>query len=241
MGCRVPWMESSLQEPLPAGSAEGHPVVFFPGLGMTNLPFAWLMQYARSLGHEALPWGEGVNLGPRQGLLKACCERIERLAHQRGQAVSLVGWSIGGVYVREIARRIPGSVRCVVTLGAPFAPHPVTAQTRELFVTSATRSLDDEEQMLRLAETPPVPTTSVYSRFDLVVPWQASLNPVGERCENVEVVSSHIGLAFHPGVYLVMADRLAQDPLKWCPFAIEGFNHWVFARPAAWELRREWR
>jgi pimeloyl-ACP methyl ester carboxylesterase len=107
--------------------------------------------------------------------------------------VSLVGWSLGGVHALELARRRPDAVRSVITLGSPLSGRRFP---------------------------PAIPTTSVYSRSDAIVPWRMSLLPARERSENVEVRGSHLGLGHNPMVAVVVADRLAQRVGSWKPFRV---------------------
>jgi len=125
--------------------------------------------------------------------------------------VSLVGRSRGGIIAREATRMEPHSVRTVVTLGSPFA---VPAATN---VVSSWRSITGErftapspEQTRRLADPLPVPSTSIFSRSDGVVAWQASVMDEHPLGENIEVQTSHTGMALHPAVRYAVFDRLAQ-------------------------------
>ncbi len=135
--------------------------------------------------------------------------------------MTLVGWSLGGLYAHELARRFPGSVRQVITLGSPV-------QVAGRRGRSASESFD-RLAPLRITSARPVrpwreagsfrvPATSVYSRGDGLVPWRACRLPAGSRCENVEVVGSHAGLGHNPMVLHVLADRLAQRDGSWEPF-----------------------
>jgi hypothetical protein len=138
------------------------------------------------------------------------------VAERLGRKVSLIGWSLGGIYAREIARRRPAAVRQVITLGTPFAgsgEHTNVGWIYKLLSGHSPRI--DPALTARLRATPPVPTTSIYSRTDGVVAWQACLEARGPRAENVEVEASHIGLVCHPKVWRVVADRLAQPEGHW--------------------------
>jgi len=194
---------------------DGHPVVLFPGLASDGLALGPLKTLCRSLGHPACDWGRGFNTGPTGDLdewISDLADDVARLIEPHGQRASLIGWSLGGVYAREIARQRPELVRQVVTIGTPFAG--TVAQTRAGWafrLLNGQPAPSDEALQARLRRCPPVPTTSIYSRSDGVVAWQACQQVEGRgRFENVEVQGSHLGLGWNPQVFDVIAGRLAQ-------------------------------
>jgi hypothetical protein len=205
---------------LPVG--DGHPVVVYPGLGGGALTTSHLRGYLRNSGFDAQDWGGGVNTGPDGDFdewLEARVEHVRALHAQHGRKVSLVGWSLGGVYAREVAKRCPGAVRQVITLGTPFnamgdANH---AGTIYRLLGGDTSQLTPEMQR-RLATRPPVPTTSVFSRHDGVVCWRGCLERTSSQTENVEVNASHLGMGTHAEVLRIVADRLAQPEGRWRPY-----------------------
>lgn len=200
---------------------DGHSVLVFPGLGTADAGTLPLRNFLHDRGWQALPWRQGINFGPRPALLDSCRALVQQAAERSGRTVSLIGWSVGGLYARELAKEQPDNVRCVITLGADFA--------------DGTSSGDDpglRELRAKLAEPPPVPTTSIYSRSDRVVPWQQSVNPDAALAENVEVQSSHFGMGVNPLALYAIADRLRQDPQRWQRFDAPEALRW-FARVAA--------
>jgi hypothetical protein len=135
------------------------------------------------------------------------------------QRCTLIGWSLGGIYAREVAKRLPKRTRQVITIGSPFAGDCEQTNAGWLFrLLNGQRISIDKDLANRLRTAPPVPTTSIYSKTDGVVAWQACQESAGERIENVEVKSSHIGLVWNPTVLNVIADRLAQREGTWRPF-----------------------
>jgi pimeloyl-ACP methyl ester carboxylesterase len=205
---------------LPVG--DGHPVVLFPGLGADAMAMEPLRRCCHELGYVACDWGRGCNTGPRgevEGWLDLLTEGVAETAARHGRCASLVGWSLGGIYAREIARRRPDLVRQVITLGTPFAGRGEHTNVGVLYQMLSGRLPDIDAALLaRLAMTPPVPTTSIYSRSDGMVAWQACCEAAAPHAENVEVQASHIGLVWHPQVWAVVADRLAQPEGHWQPY-----------------------
>jgi predicted alpha/beta hydrolase family esterase len=198
---------------------DGHPVVVYPGLGGGAFTTSHLRSFLKQSGFEVRDWGKGVNTGPEgvfDDWLGQLDERVLELQRQHGRKVSLIGWSLGGVYAREIAKRRPDAVRQVITLGTPFA-----ALARGNHAGTVFKLLNRDKAHLppdleaRLRQTPPVPTTSVYSKTDGIVSWQGCIEKRSARSENVEVAASHLGMVSHPEVLRVIADRLGQPEGQW--------------------------
>jgi predicted alpha/beta hydrolase family esterase len=207
---------------------DGHPVLVFPGMLASDLSTQPLRQWLRWLGHDVHGWQMGRNLGPRPALLDASLARIRELRRGSGRKVSLVGQSLGGIYARELAKQAAADVRCVVTLGTPFTGGPRSTNAWQIF-----EQLNGREHLAPAAragvrQTPPVPTTSIWSRSDGVVAWQCSLEHDGPASENLEVEASHTGMGVNPLVLHALADRLAQPEGVWAPFERSGLRRAVY-------------
>ena len=201
---------------------DGHPVIVYPGLGGGALSTSHLRRFLRDSGFEAHDWGGGVNTGPEgdfDAWLDGLVAQVRALHARTGRKVSLVGWSLGGVYAREGAKRCPEAVRQVVTLGTPFNSMNGANHAGALYklLGGDTKQLTPEMEQ-RLGTCPMVPTTSVYSRHDGVVCWQGCLERVSHSAENVEVSASHLGMGTHAQVLRIVADRLAQPEGRWRPY-----------------------
>ena len=207
---------------------DGHCVLVLPGLAANDLTTLPMRTFLKDRGYGALPWEQGLNLGPRAGVLDALRARVRELHRLDGRKVSLLGWSLGGVYARELAKEMPEFVRCVITLGSPFAGPPQATNAWWLFERVSGHPEPDAAMQAALRVAPPVPTTSIYSRTDGIVAWQCSLNPPGPLAENIEVHASHIGLGLNPLAMVAIADRLAQDPARWTPFDTSGLRRFFF-------------
>jgi pimeloyl-ACP methyl ester carboxylesterase len=222
-----PWLRR-----LPRG--DGHPVLVFPGLGANDLTTAPLRRFLDDLGYATQGWGQGFNFGPRAGVLERCRADLQALSAQHGgRKVSLIGWSLGGIYARELAKECPELARCVVTLGTPFGGHPRATNAWRFFELVSGQQVADEQLLAQIRETPPVPTTSIYSRSDGIVAWRCSVMEPGPLSENIEIHASHIGLGLNPLALYALADRLACAPAAWKPFEPKGARRWFFRAHAA--------
>lgn len=232
MEARAPWeaaallAASPLLRHLPRGDT--HPVLVLPGLGASDLSTLPLRNLFESLGHQVHPWRQGQNFGPRPGVLERCEQDVRALYARYHRRVSLVGWSLGGLYAREVAKRVPQLVRSVVTLGTPFTGHPRATNAWRLFEWVSGQSTLDEARLAELREAPPVPCTSIFSRTDGVVAWQCSVNPALPHTENIALPASHLGLGFNPLALYAIADRLAQPSGGWKPFQPRRPLRWLY-------------
>lgn len=204
-----------------APTGEGQPVIVFPGLSASDGSTAPLRTYLASLLYDVSGWNQGFNFGARAGVLATAVRQVSDTFDATGQKVSLIGWSLGGVYARELAKILPDKVKTVITLGTPFAGSPKSTNAWRVYEITSGRRSDHDSSHYDLPAAPPVPTTSVFSRTDGIVAWQASLQapcPVNPHTENVEVYASHVGLGVNPSAWWAVADRLAQPEGQWKPF-----------------------
>jgi len=202
-------------------------VLVLPGWLASDRSTRPLRWFLRDRGYHVHGWKLGVNLGPDDELVARLAQRFAELRARHSEKITLIGWSLGGVYARELARNFTDDVRQVVTLASPFRDLSATSVARiarsGLFDrrSSRPRSIADSGELReRLRTPPPVPCTSFYSRSDGIVAWQSCLEEEGPGRENVEVWSSHCGMGHHPSVLLAIAERLAQPPGEWRPLRV---------------------
>jgi pimeloyl-ACP methyl ester carboxylesterase len=146
---------------------------------------------------------------------------LRELSDRSGAPVSLVGWSLGGIFARELARSHPDLARQVITLGSPFRlADPHDSRANSAFQRYARLHEDASVLPTRdvLGRPIPVPSTAIYSRLDGIVPWEACTEVPGPRRESVAVYSSHLGFGHNPAALWVVADRLAQRAGEWRRF-----------------------
>ncbi len=210
----APWLAAA-----PRG--DGHGVLVLPGLLASDRSTALLRRFVRWLGYDVRGWDLGRNLGPTDAVLDGLPQALAALAKSTGGPVSVVGWSLGGIYARELARQRPGQVREVITLGSPFAltdPRQSRAEgayRRRSYLHAGGGRLPTRDQVARPIS---VPSTAVYSRRDGIVSWQACIEPETAVHENVEVRCGHLGFGVDPATLWLIADRLAVPAGRWRPF-----------------------
>jgi pimeloyl-ACP methyl ester carboxylesterase len=232
---RAPWELGAALASFPllrgAPRGDGHGVVVFPGLAASDLSTLPLRAFLAERGYSPNGWQLRFNLGPRGGVLERSLERVREIRRATGRKVSLVGWSLGGVYAREIAKLAPEDVRCVITLATPFTGNPRANNAWRIYELASGHSLDDLDAIERVRETPPVPTTALFSRSDGIVAWPCCVQEPERLAESIEVTASHIGMGVNPCAWYAIADRLAQREGHWQPFHREGWRSLLFRDP----------
>ena len=204
-------------------TGDGHPVVIFPGMAMDGHAVAPLRDYCQSLGYTAFDWGQGFNTGPQGDpnvWLTDLAAHVKRMLAGHSQRATLIGWSLGGIYARELGKLLAPDIRQVITIGTPFNALQDHTNVGWLFkLLSGSSPMLDAALSQRLRTPPPVPTTAIYSKSDGVVAWQTCRH-ASERgsVEDIEVSGSHIGMGWNPAVMKVVTDRLGQRVDQWRPY-----------------------
>ena len=222
------------------GRGDRHPVLVLPGFSASDQSTVPLRGIIRSQGYWVHGWRLGRNLGPTPAVLEGLFERLQMLHDQHDAKVSLIGWSLGGIYARAMARLAPELVRQVISLGSPYRLRdsrtaPVGRMYRRFEHLHAPEASDPalmppEEAMPDLE----VPSTSIYTRSDGIVHWSHCIDAEGPMRENIEVRSSHVGLGVNPAAIIAISDRLAQPEGEWQPFRPPALTKRLFPRPVWW-------
>ncbi|MEM9704589.1 MAG: alpha/beta hydrolase [Pseudomonadota bacterium] len=209
-----------------APDGDGHPVLVCPPFLASDVSTSFLRQYLRTKNYYVYRWKLGRNLGPQilgpdQVKLR---DRIVEIYEKTHRRVSLIGWSLGGVLARELAKQHPDMVRQVITLGSPIGGKMsgVSSNLRKFF-SYVSGTPDDGEALSDIVaqlHVPPegVPSTAIFSRTDGVVSWRNCIEYPADFTDNIEIYGSHCGLGLNPSAYFAIADRLALPEEEWSPF-----------------------
>lgn len=214
-----------------APKGDGHPVMTLPGFGGADGCMAPLRRWLNRWGYDARPWELGRNFPKyrmtclddalvfREKMVMRAARRIEDIYQETGQKVSLVGWSLGGIYADELAHSHPQWVRNVITLGTPHGDPRGTAAwniMRRVYRSEVPEESQDITGWLAAAgdRQRRVPTTALYSAYDGIVSEKVAQLEPGRNVDNIRVKSSHLGFAMNPRVYWQVAKRLAEKDLR---------------------------
>jgi len=215
---------------LPKG--DGHPVLVLPGFMASDHSTRPMRKLFSDLGYQAHGWGLGRNVKFNDAREREMSDLIERIYEESGEKISIVGWSLGGVFARELARMHPHAVRMVISLGSPISNDRRYSAPSRLFeaINGKQTEPEAEGRYRDLSAAPPVPTTSILTKSDGVVAWRGSVQSPeeGALTENIVVPASHVGLGVNPLVMVAVADRLAQPEGEWAPFDRSGWREYVY-------------
>ncbi len=215
---------------LPRG--DGHGVLVLPGFMASDGSTRPMRSLLTGLGYEAEGWNLGRNVRVDNDRVDAMARCVTALHQRTDRKISIIGWSLGGVFARELAKMMPDKVRQVISLGSPISDDRNHTNARHLFEWLNGKDPEPvkQGQFTGLDVAPPVPTTSILTKSDGVVAWRGSVQQPGDQTENIEVHASHCGLGVNPTVMLAIADRLAQIEGNWKPFEAKGFASALFPR-----------
>jgi pimeloyl-ACP methyl ester carboxylesterase len=216
-----------------APRGDGHPVLALPGFLASDLSMAPLRRYLGQLGYDTYAWQMGRNTGGVARMRGALRDRLASIHAATGRKVTIVGWSLGGIYARDLALQAPDLVRYVVTLGSPFAGDVRATNATRLYEAMSGETVDDTSELRKaISGDLPVPTTSIFSRTDGIVNWRTCLLRPSDTAENIEVyLASHIGLGVNSAALWAIADRLAQTEGEFSQFDRSGPFAIAYAPP----------
>ena len=203
-------------------NGNGEPIVVLPGLGTNDLSTAPLRFFLKKIGYQPYGWELGINRGFVPSYEERLLRHLRKLFLKHGQKIKLIGWSMGGIYARELAKMDPHVISQVITMGSPFSG----GKTQKTNAAIAYRILNGQKirathdsRANYMSQSPPVPSTAIYSKTDGIVCWQYCMEYGEEEClESIEVKGSHLGFGINSMVWTILADRLAQNPNHWQGF-----------------------
>ncbi len=176
------------------------PVMLLPGFGSHPRRMRPLYDALERAGHNVEEWGLGFNLGPTPDMFAYLMRRVGRLSRDYGTPVTLVGWSLGGLFAREIACREPKSVARVITMGTPFSGDPRANNAWRAYQFVTGHAVDAPPVERSDGAKPPVPTVALWSPRDGVVHPRSAAGWPHERDRAVALRCTHLGFAGCPEV-----------------------------------------
>jgi hypothetical protein len=206
-----------------APKGDGHPVIVLPGFLASDHSTVPLRQYLKELGYDARGWGQGQNLGRFYKMRTILEAQVDSVFEQTGRKVSLIGWSLGGVFARYLSLVKPDKVRSVITLGSPFAADINATSAKKLYELLSQEGPPRPGDIERIGGDLPVPNSSIYTKLDGIVNWKTCISKPAPNSETIEVrLASHVGIGVNPAAFWAVADRLAQGEGVFKPFAKKG-------------------
>ena len=204
------------------------PVLVLPGFIGSDQSTLPLRSFLWTLGHRPYGWGLGRNVGPAKHIAAGVDRLLVDLFDRHQTPIDIVGWSLGGVFGRLMAFNRPEMIRQVISLGSPIKLNRDESSVNRLFelmgsiwnFSSTSRRLDIDKI--------PVPSTTVWTRTDGVVPGLACRQTPGPLAEVVEVRGAHCGLGHNGAVLHLVADRIALPEEEWWPFEVSSGMRSIF-------------
>jgi pimeloyl-ACP methyl ester carboxylesterase len=193
-------------ENVPKG--DGHAVIVIPGFLTGDWATKGLINWLKAIGYDAVGWGAGMNWGPSSSAIERCEVLLDEAVERTGRKATLIGRSLGGLYVRELAKDEPDKVVRVITLGTPVKFPIATPLSPVAQMLAGNFDPEFVKRRTDLLRNPPVPVTAFYSRKDGIVPWRSCLVEEGPMAENIEVDSPHTIMGSNPTAMRFIAERL---------------------------------
>ena len=211
-GLEVPaLLASPLQRPVAIPPGAGQPVLVYPGYLTTDTSSLRLRRSLSAAGYRAHGWQLGRNRGARADLLDKLGDNLLAVARSSGTKVALIGWSLGGIYAREVAKRHPAAVSLVMTLGSPFSGDLRANNAWRIYELLNDHKVDRPPLEIDIAAKPPVRTIAIWSACDGIVAPAAARGEAWESDRQVEVPIRHLSLARQRGGIELIGRLLAEE------------------------------
>lgn len=191
----VAWPLRMMAVPRMPSRVDGPPILVLPGFLASDRSTALLRRALADAGFRAHGWHMGTNWGPRADTLDRLVTRLRRVSAKNDAPVTILGWSLGGVYARELAKRLPEKVARVVTMGTPFSGDMRANNAWRLYELVNDHKVDAPPIDARPQEKPPVPTYALWSRRDGIIAPASARGQAGESDEAIEFDCTHMGFA----------------------------------------------
>jgi len=186
-------------------------VMLLPGFATHPLRMRYMARCLERAGHKVKRWGLGFNLGPTERNFALLEDRVRRIRDRYGQEVVLVGWSLGGIFARELAKRHPDLIAKVVTMGSPFSGSLYANNAWQVYQLVTGHPVDQPPIEAQVSAKPPVETVALWSPRDGIVAARSACGRPGERDRAVALRCSHLGFAHSAEAIRAVAAELERD------------------------------
>ena len=183
-------------------------VMILPGFATHPVRMRYLAHQLEAAGHSTKRWGLGFNWGPDEERFEFLEARLADLHARLGRPVVLLGWSLGGLFARELAKRQPDAVAKVITMGSPFSGSPRANNVWRAYQFITGHSVDAPPIEADLAAKPPVETVALWSANDGAIAPRCAAGRPGERDRAIAVRCTHIGFTYDPQVITTVLGEL---------------------------------
>ncbi len=182
--------------------------MILPGFATHPMRLRYLARQLEAAGHVAKRWGLGFNWGPNEENFAALEDRLVQLHARHGRKVVMIGWSLGGLYARELAKRQPQAVAKVISMGSPFSGSPRANNVWRAYQFITGHSVDAPPVAAELSVKPPVETVALWSANDGVIAPRCAAGRPGERDRAIPLRCTHIGFTYDPQVIATLLAEL---------------------------------
>lgn len=186
-------------------------IILMPGFGTGPVRMRYMARQLEKAGHRTKRWGRGINWGVSAERMELLEERLLTVVERYEESVVLVGWSLGGLYARELAKRHPLCVRKVVTMGSPFSGSPRANNVWRVYQAIAGHRVDEPPIEVDVAAKPPVETVALWSPLDGAIAPRSAAGLPGQRDRAIGLRCTHNGFTYSPESILTVLAELERD------------------------------
>lgn len=182
-------------------------IILLPGFATGPTRMRYMAQQLERAGHSTKRWGLGRNWGVAAEAMERLEDRLCDICERAGEPVALVGWSLGGLYARELAKRHPLLVSKVITMGSPFSGSPRSNNVWRIYQAIAGHSVDQPPIDTDLASKPLVETIALWSPNDGAIGPRSAAGKPGERDRAIALRCTHTGFTYSlEAIYTVLEE-----------------------------------
>lgn len=185
----------------------GERIILFPGFLSTESSMYPVKHFLQRIGYAPEYWGLGINKGNVEAYRDALIEQL--LSEESTEKIDLVGWSLGGVVAREVARVLPERINSIFLFGSPIKGPRFTVGS-DYYGEEETDRITHLLEEFEVSNPVSVPTTIVFTKKDNIVSWPSCIDTSSEEVKHYEVSSTHLSLGIDPQVWQLLSEHLKE-------------------------------